>query len=159
MNDLSQIIAKSPMTVISAAINKIDLKRKYSKPSHPYNLALKFCLERLHRFLSIKGQHERTTHLIFEKRGKDEDRDLELEFRRIKDGVNFSAEKYPNMEIIFADKRTNSAGLQFADLIARPIGLKQSNPTQHNRAYDIIEKKFDIDRNGDFLGVGLKPFP
>jgi hypothetical protein len=44
-------------------------------------------------------------------------------------------------EIIFADKKTNSIGLQVADLIARPIGLQTLRPDQPNRAYEIIRPK------------------
>lgn len=42
---------------------------------------------------------------------------------------------------LIADKKSNSCGLQLADLTARPIGLKYLRPEQKNRAYDIIESK------------------
>ncbi|MFI3198054.1 MAG: hypothetical protein QX196_07020, partial [Methylococcaceae bacterium] len=52
---------------------------------------------------------------VFEKRGKLEDDELELEFRRICSGSNYHRHPYL-FELIFADKRSNSSGLQFADL-------------------------------------------
>lgn len=45
-------------------------------------------------------------------------------------------------DIVIADKKANSEGLQFADLVARPIGLSVIYPNQSNRALKILEKKF-----------------
>lgn len=49
-----------------------------------------------------------------------------------------------------ADKKTNSCGLQFADLTARPIGLSVLRPNQPNRAFDILQNKLyeGLDRAG-----------
>jgi hypothetical protein len=44
-------------------------------------------------------------------------------------------------EIVIADKKSNSEGLQFADMVARPIGLSILKPDQPNRASTILEKK------------------
>ena len=35
-----------------------------------------------------------------------------------------------------------SSGLQFADLVARPIGINTFRKNQPNRAFDILKKKF-----------------
>ena len=40
-----------------------------------------------------------------------------------------------------ADKKANLAGLQFADLIARPIGNKYLHPNSMDRSYQILEPK------------------
>ena len=100
------------------------------------------------------GRH---THVVVERRGKNEDRNLELEFRRIADGANRWS-RLP-LEIIFADKKANSTGLQLADLVAHPIGRHAVKPGQPNRAYDIIEKKFRASSSGKYVGWGLKRFP
>lgn len=68
------------------------------------------------------------------------------EFRRICDGeprVGWKNFKFNDIkfEPIFADKKSNSTGLQLADLTARPIGLNYMRPEQKNRAYDIFESK------------------
>ena len=78
-------------------------------------------------------------------------------FRRICDGQNFGNINFP-FEIIMANKMTNSARLQLADLVARPIGLSALKPTQENRAYDILKLKFH-NKNGGYNGIGLKVFP
>lgn len=158
MSDLDDLVFKAPFTVIAAVIDKPALKKRYAQPEDPYHLSLKFCMERLHKYLIANGSNG-TTHVVFERRGHDEDKTLELEFRRIKDGKNFSAERFDDLDIVFAHKRINSGGLQLADLIARPIGIRQLKPEQSNRAYEIIEKKFYRNMKGDFRGAGLKCFP
>jgi hypothetical protein len=53
---------------------------------------------------------------------------------------NFIKQRLP-FEIVISDKRTNSEGLQFADIIARPIGLSVLKPEQPNRAFTILRSK------------------
>jgi len=60
---------------------------------------------------------------------------------------------------VFADKKSNSTGLQLADLIARPIGLHVLKPEQDNRAFAIIDDKFYRNGKGIRNGYGLKCFP
>lgn len=114
-------------------------------------------LERIYLHLEGLGCKTGTTHLLFESRGLKEDKDLELEFRRVCD--NNRTKRILPFEIILADKRSNSAGLQIADLIARPIGRQILKPEQPNRAYEIIEKKFRRNSKGNLNGWGLKLFP
>lgn len=158
MEEVSAMVANTPMTVIAAVIHKDQLKAKYTSPANPYELALKFCIERTVRFLQEQGQTDKLTHIIVECRGKQEDRDLELEFRRICDGQNVLG-KIDCLDILFVDKKANSTGLQVADLIARPIGLKVLRPDQPNRAYELIETKFRQNNSGVFRGYGFKSFP
>lgn len=158
MQRMSALVEQAPFTVIASAIHKTHLNGNYANPENPYPLALGFCLERAYSFLQDQGQAERVTHVIVEARGKKEDRDLELEFRRICQGRNYHNAAYP-FEIVLTDKKSNSGGLQLADLLARPIGIHVLNPTQPNRAYDIIQQKFRQSPNGRITGWGLKMFP
>ena len=158
MGALNDIVAAAPFTIISTVIRKERLRRQYAVPDNPYHLALTFCLERAHRYLSALGYGERITHVVFECRGKKEDAQLELEFRRICDGANYGHERFP-FKIVMADKRVNSVGLQLADMVARPIGLHVLRPNQSNRAYDILEDKMYESATGTVLGYGLKCFP
>lgn len=156
--DLNSAMAISPFTVVAVCIDKAKLKAAYKFPQNPYDLAMAYGLERVHLFLAGKKQETRTTHIVFEARGRREDDELELEFRRVCDGANYRRTKLPFV-FVLADKKSNSCGLQLADLIARPIGLKVLRPKQANRAYDLIEPKFYRDENGRFQGRGLKCFP
>ena len=155
---LNQLIQDADFTIIATVIQKHRLAQTYRYPANPYELALQFCMERAYGLLEAEEQHKAKTHLIVEKRGKREDDQLELAFRRIRDGENYRELAMPGFEIFFADKRSNSAGLQLADLTVRPIGAHVLNRTQPNRAWDIIQTKL-YSRNGRTDGWGLKVFP
>lgn len=162
LESLNKIIVESNFILISCVIDK----REISPPSgddNPYHLALGHCLETLCDLLVEKKQDAYQTHIVFEQRGKKEDAELELEFRRICSGENGLQRAYP-FTINFASKQVNSAGLQLADLVARPIGLNYLRPNQPNRAFDALKPKFFCKggRKGvgvDFEGFGLKIYP
>lgn len=143
---LNALMADTPMSIVASVIDKVKLKAKYADPSNPYEIALLFCMERLLGQLLAKGQSERTVHVLFESRGKQEDADLELEFRRICANqrnwgwrqTDFTQVRF---EPIFVKKAANATGLQLSDLTARPIALHHLRPHQSNRAYDTIAPK------------------
>lgn len=158
MESLTNIIAAADFTLIAVVIDKRRLASKYVNPAHPYHLAMAFGLERLYRLLRSQGQDDRIAHIVCEARGSKEDTELELEFRRIRDGANYFNKRLP-FELVIADKKTNSEGMQLADLTARPIGLSVLRPEQPNRAMAILESKFYLDGTGNKNGFGLKVFP
>lgn len=159
--EISDAIAAAPVQLACVVIRKDLLKQRYKYPANPYNLALEYGLERVDAFLRQAGAwndaHTPITHVIVECRGRNEDNDLELQFRRICDGENYNGRKL-NFELVFADKKSNSAGLQLADLVARPVGMSVIRPAQTNRAYEILRQKL-VRRNGRIEGWGLKVFP
>jgi len=132
IDDLSQTIRMSEFKIITCVIDKNALQPNLIKDSNPYHIALEFCLKELNNFIDNKSKK---THIVVEKRGKKEDLELELEFRRLCDSREY------NFDIILADKKTNSIGLQLSDMIARPIGKHFINSKEENRAYDIIKTK------------------
>ncbi|WP_028672061.1 DUF3800 domain-containing protein [Saccharospirillum impatiens] len=162
MDELTQIIDFSNFILISTTIDKRDLKR-LNTADNAYHIALGYCMETLHEFLTGKSESAKKTHVVFECRGDKEDKELELEFRRICDGNNRLGIPFP-FEILAADKRVMSSGLQLADLVARPIGLSTLRPHQSNRAFDILKRKFYCDGGREavgsgYEGVGMKIFP
>lgn len=158
LNELSAIVENTSFTYIAAVIKKHDLLARYESPANPYHVALGFGLERVFYFLKSVGDIQAKTHIVVEKRGFQEDAGLELEFLRVCGGNNYLHKTLP-FEIIFADKKSNSAGLQMADLLARPVGMKILRPDQPNRAFEIIEKKIYRNGRGGYEGFGLKCFP
>jgi hypothetical protein len=162
MDELTQIIEFSNFILISATIDKRIIKKQHSN-DNAYHIALGLCMETLHEFLLEKGEAQKKTHIVVECRGNKEDTELELEFRRICDGNNRLGITLP-FEIIFADKKVMSSGLQLADLVARPIGLNTLRPEQENRAFDALKKKFYCDGGREsvgqgFEGAGMKIYP
>jgi len=155
---INALVEAADMTLICAVIDKQKLKKQYSDPWSPYDLALLFCIERARNFLTCEGEGSSIVHVLFESRGKKEDRHLELQFRRIVDGKIQLGRRNPFVESgclqwqpLFVDKRSNSAGLQLADLVARPAGLNVLRPDQRNRAYESFA--------GKILPPGIKRFP
>tara|TARA_B100000941_G_scaffold190347_1_gene137182 strand:- start:117 stop:908 length:792 start_codon:yes stop_codon:yes gene_type:complete len=163
LGSLTRIIEESNFILISCVIDKRELDASAEDVGNPYHIALGHCLETLSDLLDEKGKSTSLTHVIFEERGKKEDAELELEFRRMCAGENDRGKKYP-FAIKFASKQINSAGLQLADLVARPIGLSYLRPTQSNRAFDALKPKFFCEGGRSnagkgFEGYGLKIFP
>ncbi|MHC8398610.1 DUF3800 domain-containing protein [Pseudomonas sp. MDT1-17] len=163
LDELTGIIEASNFVLISCVIDKAALREKQGPVHNPYHVALGFCLETLFEFLQEKNHHNALTHVIFERRGKKEDNELELEFRRMCDGANRLGIQLP-FDIVFATKQVNSTGLQLADLVARPIGMSVLRSGQENRAFDVLKRKFYCSGGRDNVGEGfenwgLKIFP
>lgn len=155
LDGLTSIIEASNFILVSAVIDKRQLKDKHGVGTNPYHLALGFCLETLYELMLEKNQDHTLTHIVVECRGDKEDKDLELEFRRVCDGANRLGKSLP-FDIIFASKQTNSAGLQLADLVARPVGLSVIRPEQPNRAFDVLKKKFFCSGGREQVGNGYE---
>jgi len=158
MDELSKIVSEMPFTLVTTVIKKVPYRQRHNSPDNPYHVALGYGLERVFYYLRSNGGIAGKTYVIVEKRGKKEDAELELEFRRVCDGANYEKIRL-SFDIVFADKKSNSAGLQLADLVARPVGTKILNPSQPNRAYEIIKTKFYRNNGGKFQGWGLKCYP
>lgn len=143
---ISGIMVSADVRIVTAIIDKLLLRSRYTNPWSPYELALNFCMEKTAKVLRGFGEDDRDVHVIFEARGPKEDSELELAFRRVAAGDPFVGR--PTKEVsrfhwmpIFADKRCNSSGLQLADLAARPIGIRHLRPAQANRAADVLKSK------------------
>jgi hypothetical protein len=73
-----------------------------------------------------------STAVIVERRGRREDDELELEFRRICSGANYDG---------------------------TTLGRHVLNPAQRNRAFEVIDGKLFRSPQGRVMGWGLKVFP
>ena len=155
VGQLSSIMVASNFILIACVVDKTRMSKSEGASTNPYHIALDICLESLRGFLAEKKQDHLRTHVVVECRGKKEDRELELEFRRICDGNNARNRQLP-FDVVFADKKTNLAGLQLADLVARPVGLNYIRPTQANQAFDILKKKFYCDGGRANVGSGYE---
>ena len=104
MAQLSSIMDASNFILIACVVDKARMSKGAGALTNPYQIALGICLESLRGFLAEKKQDQLQTHVVVECRGKKEDRELELEFRRICDGDNPGNRDLP-FNIVFADKR------------------------------------------------------
>lgn len=156
--DLNGLIENAPFTIVASCILKQEFVKRRGDDHNPYHVAMEFGLERVFMELQTRGQRGKLTHVVFERRGRHEDNALELEFRRIMDSTRMEG-MAETLDLVLADKQANSAGLQLADMVARPIGRRLLDPKQANRAYDILESKFRRNRAGKIEGWGLKCYP
>lgn len=158
MADLDDIIRVAPFVAVATVIDKIAHKAQGRSPQNPYHVALEFGLVQVFQYLQEVGQQGRTTRVVFESRGRKEDDDLELEFRRILDRTQVAG-MADSLDFLCASKLVNNSGLQFADMIARPIGLSVLRPQQPNRAWETIRTKLRASDSGVTTGYEFKRFP
>lgn len=157
LEEIQGIIEVTPFEVLATVHDKRRLVGSEATIEHLYHQALRFGLERLHEYLSSRGNDGRLSHVVCECRGKNEDQDLEVAFRQACDGRNAHGCRLP-FELVLSQKQANSAGLQLADLIARPIGLSVLRPDQPNRAFEVIRTKLMPGPEGE-PNWGFKCFP
>ncbi len=163
IGDLSNVLDEGQFILISCVVDKIKVKQNDKHERNIYHIALEQCLDGLYLLLQEKNQTNLHTHVVVESRGTKEDSKLKSEFLSYCEGNNHKKIQVP-FKIIFADKKTNSIGLQIADLVARPIGLNHINPAQKNRAFEVLKMKFYCRDGRDSAGEnykdwGLKNYP
>ncbi|MBS0650991.1 MAG: DUF3800 domain-containing protein [Verrucomicrobia bacterium] len=158
IDDLTTLIAEADFTLLATIIDKYKLKKEKTKETHVYHLAMELGLEKLYYFLHSRGQQNRLTHIICEARGRTEDQALAVVFSRVCSGDN-NLKKLLPFELVISDKKTNSEGLQFADLAARPLGLSVVRPDQPNRAFQILQHKLHKNDGGEAAGHGFHLYP
>jgi hypothetical protein len=157
--DLTATLAAIPFQIVATIIDKRRLEAAYAVPDNPYELALKFCLERIDLELEGRVPAGSTTCFVCESRGKNEDRDLEVAFRRICDGDNHGRRKLA-FDVVFSRKVENVPGIQIADLVAYPIGRRHLTPDRDDPATALVLKKLRRSPWGDRAeGFGVKVFP
>ena len=66
MAELTDLVRAADFTIIASAIHKRPLQESYAFPASPYDLAMKFCLERLQYFLVENGEEGGAVHVVFE---------------------------------------------------------------------------------------------
>ena len=156
---INQLMATSEYTLIASVIRKQVHKDRYGmRAENPYDLALKFALERLLPFLESVGQ--RQIQIVAEARGKREDDELRLSFLKIvNEGTEYNAAqrfKQVQFRLQVSPKTMNIIGTQMADLAAYPIARYVLHPEKPNPAYQIDAQKL---YQGSGAVRGLKVFP
>src|SRR3989344_3065257 len=139
--ELDALIESLDFKIIAAAIHKEKLKKQYTKPDNPYNLCLRFILERSAMFLGRSGEK-----MIFriESRETHNDRKLAEVYERFRTGSeHFSKDEAQSkfVDLSFNQKTQNIVGHQVADLVAYPIGVSVLDSSRENKAFEIIRKK------------------
>ncbi|WIB15696.1 DUF3800 domain-containing protein [Curtobacterium sp. MCPF17_050] len=93
--------------VIATAIRKLEFKERVGADISPYHVAFEYGLERVFLQLQQRGVARQETVLVFESRGKREDRELEDEFDRIMATTKMRGMP-ESFRFTIASKQTNS---------------------------------------------------
>ncbi len=150
LSAISELMASLNFKIIVSVIKKERLVKTYVKPYNPYELALKFNLERI--VVLLDQIKQKKVRLIAESRGQNEDDTLRLACYDIITGgtERISKAKFAEFDIIlsFLPKANNIIGTQFADLCGYPIGRQVLNPLKENKAFEVIKPKIIEKING-----------
>ena len=159
MDELTGLVSSINVTLIAAAINKLELIKRYKNPENPYDLCFRFILERTVMFL---GKSDERMLLRAESRETHNDRSLAQVYEQFRnEGNNFidpSEIQRKLVDLSFNQKIQNIVGHQLADLAAYPIGRWVLDPKKQNKPFETLRKKFH-NKNGKIINYGLKVFP
>lgn len=161
--DLNNLLSLIPFEIISASIEKRDLKNRYSRPRSPYKLSVRFILERIAMKLNF---HNSKGVILLESRGRKEDAELLSEIVNIIDNGSeyVKCSTFNCISGVYFNPKWNSNHdksywpLEIADIVSYRIH-------RHNLASDDVnELNFKIieDRLIDYpkyQGSGNKIFP
>lgn len=154
LDGISREIAATRMSIAAGVIKKLDLKRRYSDPFSPYDLAFSFVFEMVFQFAC--GIEADYVHFIAEARGRNEDEALKRTFEWLKrkddPGVvrgfpRFIDEKRLDeihVRLEFRKKQTNIIGHQIADLVVSPIARTALKGVPHPSLTYFRDKILDV---------------
>lgn len=158
MSRVSSIIQKIDVAIIGAVVRKDALAERSVEVADPYEVAMRSCLARLREFLGDDEQRK-TTHIIAESRGRKEDSMAREVFIQAEAAANRGSNGSTRLDLIFADKKVSSAGLQIADLCARPLAMQVVKPDQPGRAFEVVRSKIARHPVSGATGWGVEVLP
>lgn len=158
---VNEILSQNDVyVVVACTILKEPFIRLFSNTEDVYGLSLSYLIERSIFCVDDNGESSSTIDIIFEKRGKIEDRTL----TKFYNGLRVTGTKWVEPERLqkrigeFTSraKKENIIGLQIADLVAYPIARKVLDPEAPNPAFEIIRPNI-YSSNGVMLGFKVIP--
>ncbi len=127
MDNLSELVRAAEFRCFSVIIDKNEVPEK-DKVFDPYHISLSRGFRQIQDYLRSEEpeQLNKKLHVVFEKRGNSDDAALSTAYQQITlQGsllAPISGYEFSNFHLEMMDKKSNSTGLQIADLTARPIG-------------------------------------
>ena len=161
--DMNAIMTESEYCLVGSAIQKEEHVKRYGKGAKdPYALSFSFILERLIFYLDSLNE-DGIVKLVAERRGRKEDKMLLSHFNSVMDrGTYYVGSQRLRRRIkglTFHNKRENIIGLQIADLCAYPMARHVLNTQEPYVPFEVIKDKIYRNKNGEYMGWGLKIFP
>ena len=135
--DLSAMMTEIDYRIVAVAVNKEEKPKRNILTEDLYELGVKLGLTKAEDFLKSQNDFNYTT-VTFESRAYSIDGYRQADEQLYK---YFKETAHENFGIEIHIKSAGGLGLQFADMIARPIGIHILRPEQPNRAWKIIKEK------------------
>jgi uncharacterized protein DUF3800 len=171
VNKMPTIIEELPFTGITVVVHRGEYMKKWgtgpidaSLPAHAYMMATDMLMERVVRALEDEFGSARA-RVEAEWRNPKDDALLQYEFARLQlTGTAYISDAFfrelLQPGIRFHGKKTNSSGLQLADLMARPIGEKVANLRRKPDRWDVFRGKLcsHIESKNSILGLKVVPW-
>jgi hypothetical protein len=156
---LNDIVSTTPARMLAVVVRK-DAHRALhgARARDPYDLALRFSVERL--VLLLEGSGQTVVRIIAEARGRKEDDTLRRHLvRLIRRGTStMAASRFAaiDIQLVFAPKAMNVTGTQLADLMTYPVARHVLAPHQQNPAFEVVEAKL-CRYSGERIGLAIYP--
>lgn len=170
INTLGPVLKSLDFGAVAVVVHRADYVADYgvgpidtSLPEHAYLMALDFLMERC--LFAIDSQFGGgRAEVVAESRGPKEDAQLQHEFARLHlEGTSYISASWFRQQlrpgIKFMAKRENNTGLQIADLLARPVGVKVADPGSDPPWWDVFRPKLCKGSETKHSLVGLKIVP
>jgi hypothetical protein len=154
--ELNHSISNARIRYYAVVIDKLQLLQRSLFPLNPYDVSLHQLISLMLGAPGMLGtKRPFVSKIMAESRGKQEDRDLQNEYVRIRDyGTSNYGTKLQNRQsatiqklfpdkIQFLKKAQNSIGLQLADLAAYPISRAVMNGSWDNPSAQVIATKLN----------------
>ncbi|MBO6853399.1 MAG: DUF3800 domain-containing protein [Marivivens sp.] len=127
MDELTELMRSAQFQCFCVVIDKLAVPDRH-KSFDPYHIGLSRGFRQIESYLKVYDPIElsKDLHIVFESRGRDDDAALSKAYKQV--SVQGSllgqvpAHNFSNFRLELMDKKSNSTGLQIADLTARPIG-------------------------------------
>ena len=142
---LDKLLESSDYSAFLSTIKKDEYINKFGKITDSvYEISVSSIIDETIRDISSFNENY-SLKLIFERRGKSEDKSLLNYIIALKSNgtQNYTGEDLSklNLDVDFKDKKENVNGLQIADLIAYPAARYAIDKERANPAYDLISAK------------------
>lgn len=142
MSDIEQLVRHS-----GASLHGVIWDKRRTQMGGCFESVYNRCLEGLIKDVSVATHARSDLRWIIESRGAREDRQACAGLGNLKTAHA--------AQTIFVPKTRNLAGLQLADLCARPIGAHYLNPTKRSRAFEVLRPMISPPEGGPTCIGGL----
>ena len=127
MDELTQLVRDAQFKCFCIVIDKLKVPDRH-KSYDPYHISLSRGFRQIENYLKVHDPNElaKELHIVFEARGRDDDAALSKAYKQVSVQGSLlepvATRDYSKFRLELMDKKSNSTGLQIADLTARPIG-------------------------------------